>query len=90
MKFNGQKTIYKNDLKITNDTNTGTIKEELVNGDTIVYNYCILEADHEKAVIKTSDDITTTIDMTIEEEINPIRYQRIIDFIVLPGESACN
>lgn len=90
MKFNGQKTIYKNDLKITNDTVTGTIKEELINGDTIVYNYCILEADNEKAVIKTSDDITTTIDMTIEEEINPIRYQRIIDFIVLPGESACN
>ena len=90
MKFNGQKTIYKNDLKITNDTKSGTIKEELSSGDTIVYNYCILEADNEKAIIKTSDDITTTIDMTIEEEINPIRYQRIIDFIVLPGESACN
>lgn len=86
MKFSGQKTIYKNDLKITNDTKSGTIKEELSNGDTIVYNYCILEADNEKAIIKTSDDITTTIDMTLEEEINPIRYQRIIDFIVLPGE----
>ena len=86
MKFSGQKTIYKNDLKITNDTKSGTIKEELSSGDTIVYNYCILEADNEKAIIKTSDDITTTIDMIIEEEINPIRYQRIIDFIVLPGE----
>ena len=86
MKFDGQKTIYKNGLKLTNDTKHGTIKEELKSGDTITYNYCILEADNEKAIIKTSDDITTTIDMTLEEEINPVRYQRIIDFIVLPGE----
>ena len=81
MEFN-QTTIIEADGKaIINDPVRGkiTIQEGKEGEEPIVYNWAILNINETTATIKEGINITT-IDLDIEQEVNPARYERIISF----------
>ena len=81
MEFNQTTTIKVDGKTITNNPTTGkiTIQEGKEGEEPIVYNWAILAITENTATIKEGINITT-IDLTVEEEVNPARYQRIIAF----------
>lgn len=81
MEFN-QTTIIEVDGKaIINDPVRGKIiiQEGKEGEEPIVYNWAILNINETTATIKEGINITT-IDLDIEQEVNPARYERIISF----------
>lgn len=81
MEFNQTTTIKVDGKTITNNPITGkiTIQEEKEDEEPIVYNWAILNINETTATIKEGINITT-IDLAIEQEVNPARYQRITQF----------
>lgn len=81
MEFN-QTTIIEVDGKaIINDPVRGkiTIQEGKEGEEPLVYNWAILNINDNTATIKEGINITT-IDLALEQEVNPARYQRITQF----------
>lgn len=81
MEFNQATTIKVDGKTITNNPITGkiTIQEGKKDEEPIVYNWAILNINDNTATIKEGINITT-IDLDIEQEVNPARYERIISF----------
>lgn len=79
MEFNQATTIKVDGKTITNNPITGKITIEGKDEEPIVYNWAILAINDNTATIKEGINITT-IDLDIEQEINPARYERIILF----------
>ena len=81
MEFNQATTIKVDGKTITNNPITGkiTIQEGKKDEEPIVYNWAILNIKDNTATIKEGINITT-IDLDIEQEVNPARYERIIQF----------
>ena len=79
MEFNKPTTIQVDNKKITNNPTTGKITIQEKGEEPIVYNWAILAINETTATIKEGINITT-IDLIIEEEVNPARYQRITQF----------
>lgn len=81
MEFNQTTTIKVDGKTITNNPITGkiTIQEGKEGEEPIVYNWAILNINDNTATIKEGINITT-IDLDIEQEVNPARYERIISF----------
>lgn len=79
MEFNKPTTIQVDNKKITNNPTTGKITIQEKGEEPIVYNWAILAITENTATIKEGINITT-IDLIIEEEVNPARYQRITQF----------
>ena len=80
MEFNQATTIKVDGKTITNNPITGKITiQEGKDEEPIVYNWAILNINDNTATIKEGINITT-IDLDIEQEVNPARYERIILF----------
>jgi len=80
MEFNQATTIKVDGKTITNNPITGKITIQGKEGEEpIVYNWAILNINDNTATIKEGINITT-IDLDIEQEVNPARYERIISF----------
>ena len=80
MEFNQATTIKVDGKTITNNPITGKITiQEGKDEEPIVYNWAILAINDNNATIKEGINITT-IDLDIEQEVNPARYERIISF----------
>ena len=81
MEFNQATMIVVDGKAITNNPITGkiTIEEGIEGEEPIVYNWAILAINDNTATIKEGINITT-IDLDIEQEVNPARYERIIQF----------
>ena len=81
MEFNQTTTIKVDGKAIINDPVRGkiTIQEGKEGEEPIVYNWAILTINDNTATIKEGINITT-IDLALEQEVNPARYKRIIQF----------